>query len=238
MPKPPHVHLPVLKESVLELLTPERGQSYLDLTAGYGGHAAAVINLTQAPSKAVLVDRDQAAVKVLRQKFSKQGVKVIESDFLSALKQLVSENQTFDLILADLGVSSPHLETPERGFSFNLPGPLDMRMSQSQALSAERIVNHYPAAELAKILSLYGEETKATKIAEAIVANRPIRDTTHLAATIAKTTWRRGKIHPATKSFQAIRIAVNDELNQLSEALPLMVSLLNPDGRLTIGGGR
>lgn len=234
MPTPKSVHLPVLKESVLVLLAPQPGQSYLDLTAGYGGHTAAVIDVTGAPDKAVLVDRDHQAAQTLSEKFAGTGAAVIESDFLSALERLVSENRTFDMVLADLGVSSPHLEEPGRGFSFSRPGPLDMRMDQGQTLSAERIVNSYPEAELARILSSYGEEPRAKSIARAIVSGRPIKDTVHLAAIIAKAAGSGGKIHPATKSFQAIRIAVNDELLQLERALPKMISVLKPGGRLAV----
>lgn len=234
MPTPKFVHLPVLKKSVLELLAPQPGQSFLDLTAGYGGHTAAVIDVTGAADKAVLVDRDHQAAHTLSEKFAGRGAAVIESDFLSALERLVSENRTFDMVLADLGVSSPHLEEPGRGFSFSRPGPLDMRMDQGQTLSAERIVNSYPEADLARILSNYGEEPRAKSIARAIVSGRPIKDTAHLAAIIAKAAGSGGKIHPATKSFQAIRIAVNDELLQLERALPKMISVLKPGGRLAV----
>lgn len=231
------VHSPVLVREVLTCLDPRPGQSYLDLTAGYGGHAAAVIGTTGSPGQTVLVDRDQDAVKALKQLFKSSGVKIVQSDFLSALQTLAGENQRFDTILADLGVSSPHLEQAQRGFSFNLPGPLDMRMDQSAQLSAEQVVNHLSQAELAEVLSRYGEEPKARAIAKAIVSSRPVKDTEELAAIISKTVgWRgrRGKIHPATRSFQAIRIAVNGELTQLEQSLPLMAELLNPGGRMAI----
>lgn len=234
MPKSKIEHLPVLRESVLDCLAPKPGQSYLDLTAGYGGHAAAVIGITGAPDKAVLVDRDHQAAHALRKKFAGQGAAVTESDFLSALERLAGESRTFDMVLADLGVSSPHLEEPGRGFSFSRSGPLDMRMDQSQALTAEKIVNGYPEAELARILAEQGEEPRAAAIARAIISNRPIGNTADLAAIIAAAGGRRGKIHPATKSFQAIRIAVNDELNQLERALPLMAGALKPGGRLAV----
>lgn len=141
------------------------------------------------------------------------------------------------MVLADLGVSSPHLEQAQRGFSFRSVGPLDMRMDQSQQLMADQIVNQTPKDELAKILASNGEEPKAPAIARAIVANRPVRDTEHLAAIIAEAVGFRGKltkIHPATKSFQAIRIAVNDELGQLARSLPLMQQVLAPGGRLAV----
>ncbi|MGH7157137.1 MAG: 16S rRNA (cytosine(1402)-N(4))-methyltransferase RsmH [Candidatus Saccharimonadales bacterium] len=231
------VHQPVLTKEVIGCLGPKPGQSYLDLTAGYGGHAAAVIKATGSPELATLVDRDLAATKSLKERFKGSGAHIVQSDFLSTLQALVSENQGFDMILADLGVSSPHLEQAQRGFSFNLPGPLDMRMDQSQQLSADNIVNHLPEAELAEIFRKYGEEPKSRSIARAIVAKRPVKSTEELAAIISNAVgWRgrRGKIHPATRGFQAIRIAVNDELAQLEQGLPLTLELLKPGGRLAI----
>ena len=230
-------HTPVLLQEVLTCLDPGSGQSYLDLTAGYGGHAAVVLESTGSPELAVLVDRDADAVKTLKKRFAGSGAAIIQSDFLSTLENLAGKGQTFDLILADLGVSSPHLATAERGFSFNLPGPLDMRMDLGQTLSAEQIVNQIPETELAEILKKYGEEPQARTIAKAIVSNRPVQDTKSLAAIIASAVSRRArwaKIHPATRSFQAIRIAVNDELAQLEKGLPLMVKLLKPGGRLAV----
>jgi 16S rRNA (cytosine1402-N4)-methyltransferase len=237
--KPPNdlVHLPVLLQEVLVCLSPQEGDSYLDLTAGYGGHAAAVIEATKAPKPAVLVDRDQAAVNALNARFKGQAPAIMQSDFLSALKMLAGESRQFDMVLADLGLSSPHLGQPQRGFSFQNSGPLDMRMDQSQALSADQLVNHAAQDDLAAILTKYGEEPRARAIAKAIVANRPIQDTRQLAAVIATAagfSGRLGRIHPATRSFQAIRIAVNDELEQLKQGLPLMLRLLAPGGRLAI----
>jgi 16S rRNA (cytosine1402-N4)-methyltransferase len=231
------LHSPVLLQEVLVCLDPQNGESYLDLTAGYGGHAASVIEATRTPEQAVLVDRDQNAVNALNARFKGQGPATIQSDFLSALQMLASEGRQFDMVLADLGLSSPHLEQPQRGFSFQRTGPLDMRMDQSQALSADQLVNHSTQDKLAAILSEYGEEPKARAIAKAIVSHRPIQDTEQLAATIAKAagfSGRLGKIHPATRSFQAIRIAVNDELEQLKQGLPFMLQVLAPGGRLAI----
>jgi 16S rRNA (cytosine1402-N4)-methyltransferase len=231
------VHSPVLLKEVLNYLAPESGQSYLDLTAGYGGHAAAILEATKAPKQVVLVDRDQNAVDALNARFNGQGTQVIKSDFLSALNMLAGESRQFDMILADLGVSSPHLEEAQRGFSFRTAGPLDMRMDQSQDLTADHLVNMAKTDELAKILAEYGEEPKARAVSKAIVANRPIQNTEQLAAIIAKAAGfrgRLGKINPATKSFQAIRIAVNDELGQLELALPVMLQVLAPGGRLVI----
>jgi 16S rRNA (cytosine1402-N4)-methyltransferase len=230
-------HTPVLVQEVKKCLDPKSGQSFLDLTAGYGGHAALIIKATGNPEQAVLVDRDDNAIEALNARFKSQGVKIIKSDFLSTLRNLASEGQSFDMILADLGVSSPHLEDATRGFSFNKVGPLDMRMDREQALNADNIVNHLKEDELTEIIKTYGEEPKAKSIARAIIENRPVKNTEHLATIIAKAAGYRGrlgKINPATKSFQAIRIAVNEELDQLEQGLPIMVDLLAPAGRLVV----
>lgn len=227
------LHIPVLPEEVLQYLAPKAGDSYLDLTAGYGGHASKVLERTQNPSGTTLVDRDGNAIKVLTERFS-AGETIIQSDFLTASQQLDAEGKRFDLILADLGVSSPHLNIGARGFSIAQDGPLDMRMDQEQELSADTIVNGYSEQALIDILERYGEEPKARAVAQAIVRNRPIRSTAELAAIAAKVWPGHSKVHPATRTFQAIRIAVNDELGQLEKALPLWINLLTPGGRLAI----
>ncbi|HET6863610.1 MAG TPA: 16S rRNA (cytosine(1402)-N(4))-methyltransferase RsmH [Candidatus Saccharimonadales bacterium] len=239
MPKQKQIssHKPVLLHEVLDCLAAQPGESYLDLTAGYGGHARAVMNATGAPDKAVLVDRDSNAVDSLKEEFASRGVQIIHDEFLSTLERLASEGRSFDLILADLGVSSPHLEQGERGFSFRQSGPLDMRMDERQVLSAQQIVNEYSEDELAQILKDYGEEPRARMIARAIVGRRPIETTSQLAEVFENAAgWRarHAKTHPATRGFQAIRIAVNDEINQLRKALPLMLASLAPGGRLAI----
>jgi 16S rRNA (cytosine1402-N4)-methyltransferase len=150
----------------------------LDLTAGYGGHARAVINATGAPDEAVLVDRDKNAVDALKEEFASKGVRIIHDEFLSTLERLAGEGRKFDLILADLGVSSPHLEQGERGFSFRQSGPLDMRMDERQSLSASQVVNDYSEEELARILTEYGEEPRARRIARAVIERRPNETTT------------------------------------------------------------
>lgn len=225
-------HTPVLLDEVIGCLKPTRGESYLDVTAGMGGHAAAVIAATTAPEKATLVDRDPQAVDVLRQQFKKSTI--LGQDFWSASRELLASGRQFDMILADLGVSSLHFEDGQRGFSFRQRGPLDMRMDSRQDLTAEQIVNSYQEADLAAILKQYGEESKAAKIAKSIVAARPVFDTVQLAAIVIGVVPRMGKIHPATKTFQALRIAVNDELAQLELSLPIWVELLKAGGRLAV----
>ncbi len=227
-------HIPVLLGEVLQYLDPSVEESYLDLTAGYAGHAEAVLEKTHAPQQAVLVDRDENSIKVLKNKFSDTDIDLRQMDFLSAAKALQAEGKKFDMILADLGVSSPHLNENRRGFSLQVSGPLDMRMDQSQELTADKVVNTYSLEQIADILVRYGEEPKARQIARTIIEARPITDTTQLAE-IASQAWPGySRVHPATRTFQAIRIAVNDELNQLEQALPIWLDLLKPQGRLAV----
>lgn len=228
-------HLPVLLNEVLECLNPKVGETYLDLTGGYGGHASNIIARTQNPKGALLVDRDQQAVAELKKRFAAEGAEVRHTDFYSASQALEREGRTFDLILADLGVSSPHLNQASRGFSIQLEGPLDMRMDQSQGLTAEQVVNTYTTAELEDLLRRYGEEPKAKQIASLIVSNRPIRTTSQLAQVVAKAWPGHSRVHPATRTFQALRIAVNDELELLRKSLPLWLdTLLAPGGRIVV----
>lgn len=227
-------HVPVLLDEVLQYLDPKAGESYLDLTAGYGGHARAVRERTGSLTPAVLVDRDSHAIEMLRKEFSGDTVNLKQTDFLTASQELLAEKRQFDLILADLGVSSPHLNEGRRGFAINFDGPLDMRMDQSQELTAEIVVNTYSEAALTDILQRYGEEPKAARIAQAIVRARPLTTTAELAA-VAKQAWPgHSRVHPATRTFQALRIAVNDELGLLERSLPLWVDLLAPGGRIAI----
>lgn len=230
----PKQHIPVLAEEVLSVLQPKKGESFLDLTAGYGGHAQSVLDITKAPDGTALVDRDESAISSLKQRFKGQGVQIIHKDFLSASQELAGQGRQFNMVLADLGISSPHLDQGERGFSIKNPGPLDMRMDQSQELTAGQIVNDWPEEKLQQILRQYGQEPKAREIARKIVRARPIDSTEKLAAIIKQVWWRRSKIHPATRTFQALRIAVNDELAQLENSLPLWQQLLAPGGRLAI----
>lgn len=232
-PKQNVPHVPVLLNEVLSALKPKNGDTYLDLTAGYGGHASEILQKTGF-SSSVLVDRDVNAQKHLHSLFNGKPVEIIKSDFYSASQKLVNEKRRFNLILADLGVSSPHLDESNRGFSINLDGPLDMRMDQNQTLSADIIVNNYSADDIADILRKYGEEPKAAKIAKLIVAARPI-STTHELSTIVARAWPgHSRTHPATRTFQALRIAVNDELGLLEASLPLWERLLAPEGRLAV----
>ena len=232
---PPH-HVPVLFDATLRELAPQKGESYLDLTAGYAGHAKGVLDITQNDKESVLVDRDDYAIAHL-QPLADRGVRLMHTDFASAARQLYEEGKAFDLILIDLGVSSPQLDQGERGFSFKQNGPLDMRMDRSSGRTASELINQATVQELAAIINEYGEEPymQAKNLAEVIIANRPYRDTETLAALIKQNyRGRQGKIHPATRTFQALRIAVNDELGQVKATLPLLPKLLTKGGRVGV----
>lgn len=232
----PPQHVPVLLAASLELLKPLPNDRYLDLTAGYGGHASAFLEQTGSYASSVLVDRDENAIKCL-QPFAEKGVRLLHTDFLGAAQKLTEENEQFDLLLVDLGVSSPQLDKSERGFSFQMDGPLDMRMDPSQELDARTYLRQVREADLADIIHQYGEEPLgvARRYAKAVKQAGSIDTTAQLAELIASHhvgKWQ--KIHPATRTFQAIRIAVNDELGQIEQMLPLIPKLLKKGGRVGI----
>lgn len=233
---PPQLHVPVLLEKTLEVMQPKPNERYLDLTAGYGGHAKEFLARTKNYSESVLVDRDINAINELSS-FSEKGARLLQTDFLNAVRQLVDQNETFDVVLADLGVSSPQLDRAERGFSFTSSGPLDMRMDDQSGQSAADIVNTYSQRQIVELLTKYGEERLgfARRIAQLIVRSRPINTTKELSELILSVHrggWQ--TTHPATRTFQALRIVVNDELGQLEEILPLVPQLLNDGGRIGI----
>lgn len=230
-----NIHIPVLLDEVLTYLNPQKGEKYLDLTAGYGGHASRVLERTLQTNGTTLVDRDQNAIDALRAHEGLQGAELVHKDFLSASVELVEQGRQYDIILADLGLSSPHLDSADRGFSIRENGPLDMRMDTRQELTAKIIVNTYEQADLENLLRVYGEEPKARKIARMIVEHRPIATTHELAQLIARAwTGPVSRNHPAIRSFQALRIAVNDELGLLKAAMPRWTQLLAPGGRIAI----
>lgn len=229
-------HLPVLLEDVVRLLNPKSGDVYLDGTAGYGGHANAIVSRIGTDGHAILVDRDRQAVQALRQRFASQSkvVEVICRDYATAAADLLADGRLVDMVLLDLGVSSPQLDIPERGFSFRHSGPLDMRMDQTQGLSAADVVNNNSESDIANIIYKYGEERRSRRIAKAIVQQRPFESTAQLADVITKVIGRGEDIHPATRTFQALRIYVNGELDQLEQALPDLTGLLKPGGRIAV----
>ena len=229
------LHIPVLLSEVVANLSPQRGESYLDLTAGYGGHASEILDVTQQFKDSYLIDRDEFAIKYLKSKFP-SSINLINSDFYSAVLQLFECGKTFDMILADFGVSSPQLDMEERGFSFRYDAPLDMRMDRRQKLTAYDVVNKTSERELIDILKKYGEipDGRAHAFARVIMHRRPIKSTLELAELIRTRVHGYSRIHPATQVFQAIRIVVNSELEQIEKTLPFLPKLLNKNGRLGI----
>lgn len=224
-------HKPVLLTEVLQVLDPKPGESYLDLTAGYAGHANAILDVTQNYKGATLVDRDDYAVKILTEKYESESVEILHTDFYNAALQLLQCGKTFDMILADFGVSSPQLDKSDRGFSFSSDGPLDMRMDNTQDLTASDVVNNYSERELIELFEKYGELSpgSARKVASLILSARKQKKLTRtgeLAELIQRD--KRAQV------FQAIRIEVNQELSLIEKMLPLIPRLLKPGGRVAI----
>ena len=231
-------HVPVLLKQVVDYLNPQPDESYLDLTAGFGGHARAILARTKAANKMTLVDQDQDALATLND-IEAEGGRLIHSDYATYAEKAAEQGIQYDMVLVDLGVSSPQLDRAERGFSLKRDGPLDMRMNQKSIgqKTAADLVNHMNQNELERVLELYGEEPRgsASRIAKAIVAARPLETTKQLADVVLSN--HRGayqKTHPATRTFQAFRIAVNDELGQLERLLAVLPQLLRPGGRVVL----
>ncbi len=229
-------HAPVLLKEVLEGLQVQPGGLYIDATAGAGGHSRAILEASAPSGRLICIDADPWALETARQGLADfaDRVRFVCANF-SELETIAAQ-EGFDQvngIVFDLGVSSMQLDNPLRGFSFQKEGPLDMRLS-GQGLSAADLVNKLSERELSDIIWRFGEERQARKIARAIVENRPLRSTTELARIVSRVKGDAGKIHPATKTFQALRIAVNRELGALEAALPQAVRLLAPGGRLAV----
>ena len=229
---PSNQHQPVLLEAVMYYLAPQAGERYIDLTAGYGGHAAAIMSCSGFESGHILIDRDLSAIGYLQDKFAdNQNIKIVHSDYETALQAL---DFGFDMVLVDLGVSSPQLDNLDRGFSFKDEAELDMRMDQTQKNTAADFVNTLSERDLADLIYRYGEERQSRSIARNIARRRPISTTKELADAVIGVYRGKSRIHPATRTFQALRIAVNDELGQLERSLPMIESILNPGGRVAI----
>jgi 16S rRNA (cytosine1402-N4)-methyltransferase len=232
------LHTPVLTEAIIRWLRIKPEGTYLDATVGTGGHALDIARRLTT-GRLVGLDRDPQALGIARERLKefKGRVTLVQTDF-SRIGELVRELELppLDGVVADLGVSTLELETPERGFSFRWGGPLDMRMNPAQPLVAAEIVNEWPEKELADVLYQYGEEHESRKIARAIVRARPIRDTEHLAAVVAGVRKARGRqrLHPATKTFLALRIAVNRELEELGQFLNRTPATLASEARWAI----
>ncbi len=233
-------HIPVLLTEVLEGLNVKPGGCYLDATVGGGGHAIAILEAAAPNGRLLGLDRDPAAAArtaARLQHFGKQA-QIVHTSYARLSEILHSVGiSCLDGVLFDLGFSSWQVDDPERGFAFRADGPLDMRFDPgSEEPTAADLVNELPEAELTDILRRYGEEPRSRRIAQAIVAARPIRSTAHLADIIVAAGGRskKDKIHPATRTFQALRIAVNRELEILEQTLPQVVTALHPGGRLAI----
>ena len=221
---------------MIELLRVDPAGVYLDLTFGAGGHTAALLRKLTTGG-VIAFDRDEEAIAAGRRRFADESGKLqLVHAVFSSLAETVHE--PVQGILADLGMSRDQLEDADRGFSFQREGPLRMTMDGGQALTAEAIVNHYDERQLADLIYQFGEERRSRRIARAIVRERPIRSTTHLAEVVEKAVSRaprqRGRIHPATRTFQAIRIAVNDELGEAERLLETAPLLLAPGGRMAV----
>ncbi|WP_310411282.1 MULTISPECIES: 16S rRNA (cytosine(1402)-N(4))-methyltransferase RsmH [unclassified Chamaesiphon] len=229
---PEFVHIPVLSQEIIAGLDVVAGGWYLDATVGGGGHSELI--LQAAPDvNLVALDRDLQALDAAKLRLAPYGERV--QFWHGNYADYQPANQKFDGIIADLGVSSVQLDLAERGFSFRNEAPLDMRMDRSQGSTAADLVNHTSEVELARIIFTYGEERLSRQIARDIVAGRPYTTTTQLAYTIGGAvpkSYRYGRIHPATRTFQALRIAVNQELSSLEKFLAVAPTWLEPGGKI------
>jgi 16S rRNA (cytosine1402-N4)-methyltransferase len=235
------VHVPVLLDEVIDFLKPKEKEHFIDGTVGQGGHAEAILERTSPSGRLLGIDRDPGNLSVAENRLARFAPRAVfvHDTYAHAVQQALDHGfEQVNGILLDLGFSSAHIEDPKRGFSFMADGPLDMRYDPIQSFTADIIVNQYSEEELARLFRTLGEESRARQIAKAIVDARrkeKITSTLALAQLVASAVGgRRGKIHPATKVFQALRIAVNDELGQLERALPELIKLLAPGGRLAV----
>jgi 16S rRNA (cytosine1402-N4)-methyltransferase len=237
----PGQHVSVLLDEVLEWLRPRAGGRYVDGTLGNGGHSSAILERAGPDGRLLGLDADPAAIGVARERLGPYGQRatLVNASFRD-VERVVEENDfgPVDGILMDLGLSSRQLDAGGRGFSFRHDEPLDMRFDPSHGESAAELLSHAAEDEIADILYQFGEEYRSRRVARAIVREReraPIDTTARLLAVVESALGpKRGRVHPATKSFQALRIAVNDELGALEDALPAAASVLAPGGRLAV----
>lgn len=231
-------HTPVLYQEVFSALRPSAGSRYIDGTLGAGGHAFGILESSGPDGLLLGLDRDPQALVQAGSRLSVFGTRaILRQGSFAALRSITEQVgwSSVEGVLFDLGLSSMQLADPSRGFSFQLDGPLDMRFDRSQLLSAADLVNLASETDLADILLRFGEEPRARRIAHEIVAARPLKSTGALADLIARAPrGRRSRIHPATRTFQALRIAVNDELTALETGLEQAVDVLRPGGRLVV----
>ncbi len=231
-------HIPVLRDEVIEALAVQPGGRYIDCTLGGGGHAAAILENSSPGGQLLGIEADPDNIKVAREKLAAYGEAAVIVNENFANLEAVAERYHFRPvhgILFDLGLSSFQLAEGGRGFSFQQDAPLDMRFSPAQQTTAANLVNSLSENELYRILKDYGEETNSRRIAAAIIKNRPVKTTLQLANVVEEAVGgRHGRIHPATKTFQALRIAVNNELDNLKSALKQALDLLGHEGRLVV----
>ncbi|MBI9044274.1 MAG: 16S rRNA (cytosine(1402)-N(4))-methyltransferase RsmH [Anaerolineaceae bacterium] len=233
---PPHES--VLYQEILKALKPKDHGVYIDATVGAGGHAWGILQASSPNGRLLGFDVDPKALELSKKRLCEFGkrVEIINSSYVHLNSVLVDYGlSNVNGIVLDLGVSSMQIDTPERGFSFLKEAPLDMRMDMSLQSTAADLVNEAPEEELAEIIWLYGEERRSRQIARLICRERPIRTTKELADLIKKLgTKGKQRIHPATRTFQALRIAVNDEMNNIHKVLPIALEALEPGGRLAV----
>ncbi len=230
-------HVPVLLKEAIDFLAVRRGGTYIDATVGLGGHSYEIAKRLGAPGHLIGLDKDPAALAIARAKLTGDDfpqVTLLQCSFAEVGKRFSSAFA--DGLLADIGVSSLQLDDAARGFSFQADGPLDMRMDPRSERTAEQVVNHLDERQLADVIYEFGEERRSRRIARAIVRSRPIRSTAHLADVIsaAARPMKPERIHPATRTFQALRIFVNRELDDLKALLEAAPRILKPGGRVVV----
>lgn len=232
-----YTHKPVLYQEVLAALKPAPGRRYIDGTVGGGGHARGILDASSPDGQLLGMDADPETLQVARDRLAPFGPRVMLAygNFVR-LEEIAKQSGFYPAhgVLLDLGLSSLQLNDAARGFSFLYDGPLDMRMDPKLGQTAADLVNDLSGKELTDLLWRYGEERYARRIARAIVSARPLQTTAELARVVARAVGQRGRIHPATRTFQALRIAVNDELGALEAVLPQAVRVLAPAGRLAV----
>jgi 16S rRNA (cytosine1402-N4)-methyltransferase len=233
------LHIPVLLDEVIQFLDPRQGGRFIDATLGAGGHTRAILERTAPDGKSLAIDQDESALSATKAMLESFGSRVlfVHSNFRAI--QTLAEAHGFidcDGVLADIGLSSMMVDDPSRGFSFMREGPLDMRMDRAQDLTAADVVNTFSEKELADILYSYGEERRSRPIARSIVRSRPLARTTDLVRAIERVSGgaRYGHIHPATRTFQALRIYVNDELKSLEQFLDGSMTVVRRGGRVVV----
>ncbi|MBL8077152.1 MAG: 16S rRNA (cytosine(1402)-N(4))-methyltransferase RsmH [Anaerolineales bacterium] len=231
-------HKPVLYQEIIHALQPRSGGRYVDGTLGAGGHARGILEACAPDGLLLGLDVDPQALALARETLApyEKRIRLVQASHITLSEQLIAAKwDSIDGIVLDLGASSMQFDNAERGFSFMQDGPLDMRFGPQALMSAEEIVNTFDERELADIIYRYGEDRDSRKIAKSIVMNRPLRTTRELVAVIEKASPRRGdKLHPATQTFQALRIAVNDELTAVEKTLPQAVAALRSGGRCAV----